>query len=598
MPTLAGFGVANYRSVFGASQMLAPLQSVNLLAGQNNTGKSNMLRVAHQLLGACSGAGYQTTVTGLTDLDIPSGLAQGGQLQLLVGISTEDDLPSKLFGANEAKLDGGGQVGVKAVFNTSAFRLTDDPIYWFRFEIEPQQKNMNLTPSVAQLQKAMAELDHTQRQYVSNASSGITNQSGGEMHHDLERLVKEAAPLRYVPPVRTIVAFRQITLLQGNLPGDDSDATPEDVGSGAAIVKYLLRLQNPDHSKIGDKAKFAAMNDFLKTVLEDPSAELSIPYHGRTIHVVHHGRSLPLESVGTGIHEVVILAAAAMMTRDNLVCIEEPEIHLHPLLQRKFLSFLAKNTSNQYLIATHSAHMLDSEIGSIFHATMHDEEGTHIRLAARPADQAAISMDLGYRPSDLVQTNAIIWVEGPSDRIYLRHWISLVDSSLKEGSHYSLMFYGGGLLNHLSGEDPDINDDYISLRRLNRHLAIVVDSDKTKASARLSNTKLRIKQRFNDGDGFAWISHGYTVENYVPADLMRAAISAAHKNATSTWKGDRYVNPLEASQFRGTPKKLDKITISQKAVALWDGNTDWIGDLKKQVEKTVAFIRTANGIES
>jgi predicted ATPase len=41
---------------------------------------------------------------------------------------------------------------------------------------------------------------------------------------------------------------------------------------------------------------------------------------------------LPLTSLGMGIHEVIILAVAATVIRNQVVCIEEPEIHLHPLL--------------------------------------------------------------------------------------------------------------------------------------------------------------------------------------------------------------------------------------------------------------------------
>jgi energy-coupling factor transporter ATP-binding protein EcfA2 len=598
MVSLAGFGVRDFRSVFGEPQVIAPLQTVNLLAGQNNTGKSNMLRVAHGILGACRGTIYQARIPELTMLDVPAGLTRPPQMELLVGLSTGgEDAEALLTDVKRAKLDGNGLRGMRLAFGATAFKLTsDDDIYWFRFSINLDESNINLVPSVQQLTDATNQFtDPQERRMIGHASSNLTSSSGGRSIDDLERIVREIGPLQYIPPVRTIVAFRQIQLSEGGASIDDIEASPDEVGSGQAVVKYLLRLQNPDHSRIADKLKFTAINDFVKTILEDPTAQLSVPYHGKTIHVTHHGRELPLERVGTGIHQVIILAAAATMTDNNLVCIEEPEIHLHPLLQRKFISFLADSTSNRYLIATHSAHMLDTAIGNIFHATMADD-GTRVRLAATPPDQAAISMDLGYRPSDLVQTNAIIWVEGPSDRIYLRHWIRLLDPSLSEGIHFSLMFYGGGLLNHLSGDDPDLTDDYISLRRMNRKLAIVMDSDKTSSRARINGTKKRIRQRFDDGDGFAWISHGYTVENYVPTAVMRQAIHAAHKNATSIWSGDRFVNPLHPSQFTGAPKVLDKIAISRAVIQLWDHDTEWVGDLRAQVQQTIEFIREANGL--
>ena len=75
---------------------------------------------------------------------------------------------------------------------------------------------------------------------------------------------------------------------------------------------------------------------------------------------------LPLESLGTGIHEIIIRAAAATVRSEETVCIEEPEIHLH-LLQRKLVDYLEKETTNQYFLATHSAQLLNHPIGRVFH---------------------------------------------------------------------------------------------------------------------------------------------------------------------------------------------------------------------------------------
>jgi hypothetical protein len=86
-------------------------------------------------------------------------------------------------------------------------------------------------------------------------------------------------------------------------------------------------------------------------------------------------------------------------------------------------------------------------------------------------------------------------VEGPSDRIYLRAWIRLQNPELEEGTDYSIMFYGGRLLNHLSADDSEVSE-FISLRKLNRHLCVVIDSDKTTANSRINSTKKRVKDEW------------------------------------------------------------------------------------------------------
>ncbi len=57
-------------------------------------------------------------------------------------------------------------------------------------------------------------------------------------------------------------------------------------------------------------------------------------YHGLIPELIveRNNLRLPLENYGTGIHQLIILAIAVLEREDALVGIEEPEIHLHPLL--------------------------------------------------------------------------------------------------------------------------------------------------------------------------------------------------------------------------------------------------------------------------
>ena len=50
--------------------------------------------------------------------------------------------------------------------------------------------------------------------------------------------------------------------------------------------------------------------------------------------------------------------------------------------------------------------------------------------------------DLGIKASDLLQSNGIIWVEGPSDMIYMNKWIELwSEGKYREGKNYQCIFY-------------------------------------------------------------------------------------------------------------------------------------------------------------
>jgi hypothetical protein len=270
-----------------------------------------------------------------------------------------------------------------------------------------------------------------------------------------------------------------------------------DAFDGTGIINRLNKLQHPGVHHQQDKLRFSELVNFVRQILEDQRVEIEIPHELDTIHVLIDNKVLPIESLGTGIHEVIIGAAATVLN-NTVVCIEEPELHLNPILQKKLIRYLFEKTTNQYFISTHSPALMDAPGAEIYHVRMNAGSSLVERVTSNK-QRSAVCEDLGYHPSDLLQANCVIWVEGPSDRIYLKHWVTQTAPHLIEGVHFSLMFYAGRLSSHLSYEDTDsLLADFISLRKLNRRGCIVIDSDRQKkgGKAKLDQAQTRKAVQF------------------------------------------------------------------------------------------------------
>lgn len=265
----------------------------------------------------------------------------------------------------------------------------------------------------------------------------------------------------------------------------------------------------------------------------------------------HKGR-IPLSQSGSGLKTVMSVLAYLILVphlekkslNQYVFGFEELENNIHPALLRRLNDYIYKASIKHdfiYFLTTHSNVLIDQfskqSDAQIVHVT-HDQRSSKCTTANTYIKNNGILDDLDIRASDILQANGIIWVEGPSDRIYLNRWIDLwSDGNLKEGTHYQIIFYGGRLLSHLTAEIPENVDGGISMLKANRNALILIDSDKRNKQARINSTKQRIKDEFDTLGAFCWITKGKEIENYIPMEAVNS-----HWNIQAAAAVGRYDN--------------------------------------------------------
>ncbi|HMQ80938.1 MAG TPA: hypothetical protein PKE39_15985 [Ignavibacteria bacterium] len=96
---------------------------------------------------------------------------------------------------------------------------------------------------------------------------------------------------------------------------------------------------------------------------------------------------------------------------------------------------------------------------------------------------------------------------------------------------------------HLSTELQDKENDSINILKINKNAVMIIDSDKHKKDDVLNNTKLRIIKEIIDINGYAWVTDGREIENYIHIETLNKMYDT------------RDMKPL--GNFANFPKYLD-----------------------------------------
>lgn len=235
-------------------------------------------------------------------------------------------------------------------------------------------------------------------------------------------------------------------------------------------------------------------------------------------HAFVHRSILPL-----GWMQIVsVLAFMRSCPSGALILLDEPDCHLHPSLQRVMLEIVARERERlnaQVIIATHSPVLSNPYLTEAYRAKV--VVAARGRFEELP-DSRRVLDDLGVTSSDLVQANGLVWVEGPSDRIYIKHWIELLARAQKrpvpiERVHYAFVSYGGSLLKYLTLSDA--RDNKVDLRAINRNFFVAIDRDLPEnADIEIGAEKCRLREEalaLGRADEI-WVTQHYTIESYLP----------------------------------------------------------------------------------
>ncbi len=248
------------------------------------------------------------------------------------------------------------------------------------------------------------------------------------------------------------------------------------------VTKLLL-------GNTADRNKVRKFEQFLQDSFFEQEVNIVPHLASKTLHVKIGNKEHPIHELGDGIQAIIILTYPLFMHEGEnaIFFIEEPETHLHPGYQRLFIETLlhADFKNYQYFFTTHSNHFLDITLDydniSVYTLNRHSEEDEFDVENVTSVDDNVLKL-IGARTSSVFLSNCTIWVEGITDRIYIRKYLEIIQKDkpikYKEDYHYSFVEYAGNNITHWSFLDSE-DDDHpnINVEKLCAKLFLITDND-------------------------------------------------------------------------------------------------------------------------
>ncbi len=403
---LVSFSVQNYRSITTANKL--PIKQITILIGPNNEGKSNILKALVTAL---------ETLKSFRELKMLR-----GRYRYLYDSKEQYDWLTDFPVSLQAPKPTG-----ESIFNLE-FELTAKETREFNDEIKS-----NLNGSLP-IQLTLGKNDPGFKVLKRGPGGPALSRKAEE----IAQFIAKRIEVVYIPAVRTAESAHNIV---EKIVEKELEVVEKDEQYKKALSD-IERIQSPVLEAIS-KGIENTLKEFLPRV-KSVKVSISTEKRYRALRrscdiVVNDGTPTMLERKGDGAQSLAALSlmrqksSKESLDREQILAIEEPESHLHPLAMHQLKQVLGEiATKNQIIMTTHCQKFVD-RINIKSNILVHENK-------AKPAkDLKQIRDILGVRAADNLQhAELILLVEGEEDKkalcALIKNRSSLLRSALEQGT--------------------------------------------------------------------------------------------------------------------------------------------------------------------
>ena len=282
-------------------------------------------------------------------------------------------------------------------------------------------------------------------------------------------------------------------------------------------------IQNWDSWKAGGlKDRQTAINKVereIESLLGIGRLEVNADQTNKTFDIFIDDHPHKLHEVGSGLSQLILILASALIEKPDFICIDEPELSLHPALQTRFLSTLGSYARRGVIFATHSMGLARSVAQRIYSVNRIGQGRSEIRVFGQQHRNLAEWLgELGYAAMENIGVDRILLVEGQSEVLCFHEFLRKIG---KDNSYVVIPLGGSSLIN---------GNAAIALEELKRlvpatNIVGFIDSERSNENEQLTEDRrsflaicaeLKIEMR---------ASERRATENYFPSAAIRLALN-------------------------------------------------------------------------
>jgi ABC-type multidrug transport system ATPase subunit len=226
-------------------------------------------------------------------------------------------------------------------------------------------------------------------------------------------------------------------------------------------------------------------------------------------------RDLPIEQVGAGITQILMLLGTVALKQPSFLFIDEPELNLHPSLQLDLLTALGEYVQGNVVFATHNIGLARAAADRIY-VVEQDRTSGHSRVSELD-DETTLAQVLGelqYGSYSQLGGRRVLMVEGSTDVLVFQQFLK----KLNVGHNVIVLPLGGKTM-----IKSDSAVQLAEVRRICSDVAAVIDSEKESELACDEVPRLNFQANCRSLSIECHITQRRATDNYLTQRALQAA---------------------------------------------------------------------------